>query len=94
MLIPACTPRTREPLFQDTLTVAALNPHRSGMANIRNQNAWVHQPEPERATAKAKDQVRMAVAKAAMDSGVARVRVDLEEYRKRLDERLAEIAGP
>jgi heterodisulfide reductase subunit A len=66
IVIAACTPRTHEPLFQDTLKEAGLNGYLVEMANIRNQNAWVHQREPEKATAKAKDQVRMAVAKAAL----------------------------
>ncbi len=66
IVIAACTPRTHEPLFQDTLREAGLNPYLVEMANIRNQNAWVHQREPEKATSKAKDQLRMAVAKAAL----------------------------
>lgn len=66
IVIAACTPRTHEPLFQDTLKEAGLNGYLVEMANIRNQNAWVHQREPEKATAKAKDQVRMAVAKASL----------------------------
>ena len=66
IVIAACTPRTHEALFQDTLKEAGLNGYLVEMANIRNQNAWVHQREPERATAKAKDQIRMAVAKAGL----------------------------
>ncbi|KJS31188.1 MAG: heterodisulfide reductase [Desulfatitalea sp. BRH_c12] len=66
IVIAACTPRTHEPLFQDTLREAGLNGYLIEMANIRNQNSWVHQREPAAATAKAKDQVRMAVAKAAL----------------------------
>ncbi len=65
IVIAACTPRTHEPLFQDTLREAGVNPYMMEMANIRNQNAWVHQAEPEKATEKAKVQVRMAVAKVA-----------------------------
>jgi len=66
IVIAACTPRTHEALFQDTLKEAGLNGYLVEMANIRNQNAWVHQREPERATAKAKDQIHMAVAKAGL----------------------------
>ena len=77
VVIAACTPRTHEPLFQDTLRESSLNPYLVEMANIRNQNAWVHQREPERATAKAKDQVRMAVAKAALSASIARGRVNV-----------------
>jgi len=63
VVIAACTPRTHEPLFQETLQNTGLNKYMIEMANIRNQNSWVHPNEPEKATAKAKDQVRMAVAK-------------------------------
>ncbi len=63
VVIAACTPRTHEPLFQETLQGTGLNKYMIEMANIRNQNSWVHPNEPEKATAKAKDQVRMAVAK-------------------------------
>ncbi len=70
IVVAACTPRTHEPLFQDTLKEAGLNGHLVEMANIRNQNSWVHQNEPERATEKAKDQVRMAVARAAVAYGL------------------------
>ncbi len=67
IVIAACTPRTHEPLFQDTLREAGLNAYLLEMANIRNQNSWVHQKDPAFATLKAKDQLRMAVAKAAED---------------------------
>ena len=70
IVIAACTPRTHEPLFQDTLKEAGLNGHLIEMANIRNQNAWVHQKLPEMATEKAKDQVRMAVARASIAYGL------------------------
>ena len=45
------------------------------MANIRNQNAWVHQKDPAFATLKAKDQVRMAVAKVSRDYPLASMSV-------------------
>ncbi len=65
LVVAACTPRTHEPLFQATLREAGLNRSLFEMANIRDQCSWVHIHEPERATEKAKDAVRMAVAKAA-----------------------------
>jgi heterodisulfide reductase subunit A len=65
VVIASCTPRTHEPLFQDTLHEAGLNPHLFEMANIRDQNSWVHKNDPEMATKKAIDAVRMAVAKAS-----------------------------
>jgi heterodisulfide reductase subunit A len=66
VVVAACTPRTHEPLFQETLVSAGLNKYLFDMANIRNQDSWVHSGEPEMATEKAKDLVRMAVAKASL----------------------------
>jgi len=66
VVIAACSPRTHEPLFQDTIREAGLNRYLFEMANIRDQNTWVHMDNPQRATDKAKDLVRMAVAKAAI----------------------------
>ncbi|MFC1919308.1 FAD-dependent oxidoreductase [Chloroflexota bacterium] len=66
IVVASCTPRTHEPLFQDTLREAGLNKHLFEMANIRDQCSWVHMREPEKATEKAKDLVRMAVAKARL----------------------------
>ena len=64
VIVASCTPRTHEPLFQNTLKEASLNPFLFEMANIREHCSWVHMKEPELATAKANDLVRMAVAKA------------------------------
>ncbi len=66
VVVASCSPRTHEPLFQETIRDAGLNKYLFEMANIRDQNTWVHMNEPEKATAKAKDLVRMAVAKAAL----------------------------
>ena len=65
VVVASCTPRTHEPLFQNTCREAGLNKYLFDMANIRDQCSWVHRLEPERATEKAKDLVRMSVAKAA-----------------------------
>ena len=66
IVVAACTPKTHEPLFQETLVAAGLNKYLFEMTNIRNQNSWVHKDNPEEATEKAKDLVRMAVAKVAL----------------------------
>ncbi len=66
VVVAACTPKTHEPLFQETLINAGLNKYVFEMANIRNQCSWVHKHSPETATEKAKDLVRMAVAKAGL----------------------------
>jgi heterodisulfide reductase subunit A len=64
VVVAACTPRTHEMLFQDTLREAGLNKCLVEMVNIRDQCSWVHMHEREAATEKAKELVRMAVAKA------------------------------
>jgi len=64
VVVAACTPRTHEPLFQETLKNAGLNPCLFEMANIRDHCSWVHAMLPEKATEKSKDLIRMAVAKA------------------------------
>ena len=66
VVVASCTPRTHEPLFRNTLRAAGLNPYLFELANIREQDAWVHQAEPKAATHKAKDLVRMSVARARL----------------------------
>lgn len=66
IVVAACTPRTHEGLFQETMVSAGLNKYLLEMANIRNQDSWVHASDPQGATEKAKDLVRMAVAKVAL----------------------------
>jgi len=65
VVVSSCTPLTHEPLFQDALREAGLNPHLFEMANIRNQCSWVHADNWDSATEKAKLLTRMAVARAA-----------------------------
>lgn len=64
VVVAACTPRTHEPIFRDTLREAGLNPYLFDMANIREHCSWVHSKEKEDATRKAKDLIRMSVARA------------------------------
>lgn len=66
VVVASCTPRTHEPLFRATCKEADLNPYLFEMANIREHCSWVHPHEPEKATEKTKDIIRMAIAKAAM----------------------------
>lgn len=63
VVVASCTPRTHEPLFRNTCREGGLNPYLFEMANIRDQNTWVHMTQPDKATQKAKDLVRIAVAK-------------------------------
>ena len=64
VIVAACTPRTHEPIFQDTLREAGINKYLFVMANIREHCSWVHSREKDKATQKAKDITRMAVARA------------------------------
>jgi heterodisulfide reductase subunit A len=66
VVVAACSPRTHEPLFQETIREVGLNRYLFEMANIRDQNTWVHQQDKPAATEKAKDLVRMAVARASL----------------------------
>ena len=75
VIVASCTPRTHEPLFQETIREAGLNRYLFQMANIRDQCSWVHMNEPEKATQKAKDLVRMAVNKARRISPIERIKL-------------------
>ncbi len=66
VLVASCSPRTHEPLFRATLQKAGLNPYLFEMANIRDQCSWVHAGDHEAALDKAKDLVRMSVARAVL----------------------------
>jgi heterodisulfide reductase subunit A len=66
VVVAACSPRLHEPTFRRAVKEAGLNPYLFEFANIREHDSWVHQNEPEAATEKAKDLVRMAVAKARL----------------------------
>ena len=64
VVVAACSPKTHEPIFQDTMESCGLNKYLFEMANIRNQDSWVHAGASEQASEKAKDLVRMSVARA------------------------------
>jgi len=65
VVVASCSPKTHEAIFMDTMVAVGLNKYLFEMANIRNQNSWVHANDPEAATKKAKELVRMAVARVA-----------------------------
>ncbi len=65
LVVASCSPKTHEPMFMETLEACGINKYLFEMANIRNQNSWIHSNNPDIATAKAKELVRMAVARAA-----------------------------
>jgi heterodisulfide reductase subunit A-like polyferredoxin len=66
VIVASCSPRTHEPLFQETIREAGLNRYLFEMANIRDQCSWVHMHDKEDATSKARDLVRMAIANARL----------------------------
>jgi heterodisulfide reductase subunit A len=66
IVVAACSPRMHEPTFRRTVADAGLNPYLFEMANIREFASWCHQSTPKEATEKAKEIVKMAVAKAML----------------------------
>lgn len=66
IIVASCTPRTHEPLFQETIREAGLNSHLFEMANIRDQCSWVHMGNQKDATEKSKTLIKMAVSKAQL----------------------------
>jgi len=70
IVIAACSHRTHEPLFQETIREVGLNPYLFEMTNIRDQCSWVHQKEPEKATIKSMDLVEATIAKAVLNEAL------------------------
>ncbi|SPF44242.1 heterodisulfide reductase, subunit L [Candidatus Sulfopaludibacter sp. SbA4] len=79
VIVASCSPRTHEPLFRNTCREGGLNFYLFEMANIRDQCSWVHMHEHEKATQKAKDLVRMAVAKARLLEPLQKRRVPVKK---------------
>ncbi|MEK7722440.1 MAG: FAD-dependent oxidoreductase, partial [Elusimicrobiota bacterium] len=79
VIVAACTPRTHESLFRNTIREAGLNSYLFEMANIRDQCSWVHMHEPGKATKKAKDLVRMALSKARLIEPLYRKNVPISK---------------
>jgi heterodisulfide reductase subunit A2 len=79
VVVASCSPRTHEPLFQETLQACGLNKYLFEMANIRDQDSWVHGDDHEAATTKAKDLVRMAVARAALLKPLAEKKIKINK---------------
>jgi heterodisulfide reductase subunit A len=79
VIVAACTPRTHEPLFRETCAKAGLNPYLFEMTNIREHCSWVHSHEKDKATEKAEELLRMAVAKAQNLRPLSRKTVPIEQ---------------
>ncbi|NPA24530.1 MAG: CoB--CoM heterodisulfide reductase iron-sulfur subunit A family protein, partial [Deltaproteobacteria bacterium] len=86
VVIAACSPRTLEPLFRDTLREAGLNQYYCEMANIREHCSWVHAKQKDEATEKAKDLIRMSVAR-------ARFLEPLQEFDLEVDKAALVVGG-
>ncbi len=78
VIVASCTPRTHAPLFMATCAEAGLNPYLFEFVNIRDQCSWIHMQEKEKATQKAKDLVRMGVAKAVLLQPLERIETPME----------------
>ena len=63
VVVASCSPRLHEPTFRQMLQSAGINPYLLEMANLREQCSWVHMNEPDAATNKAEDLVKMAVSR-------------------------------
>ena len=77
VVVASCTPRTHEPLFRECISEAGLNPYLFDFVNIRDQCTWVHMKDAEGAYEKAKDLVKMGVAKAAKLEPLEMIKVDI-----------------
>ncbi len=77
VIVASCTPRTHEPLFRGACEEAGVNKYLFEMANIRDQCSWAHMHESEKATEKAKDLVRMAVAKSRLLNPLEEPEIDV-----------------
>lgn len=79
VVVASCSPRTHEPIFQETLREAGLNKYLFELVNIRDQGSWVHKNEPAAATEKAKDLVRMAVAKIRLAEALPSIKLPVNQ---------------
>lgn len=77
VVVASCSPRTHEPLFRDVIKDAGVNKYLFEMANIRDQCSWVHGDNPRKATEKAKNLVRMALAKARLLEPLEELRIPI-----------------
>ncbi len=78
VVVASCTPRTHEPLFRSTCEEAGLNKYLFEFVNIREHCSWVHMKDPEGATKKTKELVRMGVARATLLEPQKELKIDVE----------------
>ena len=78
VIVASCTPRTHAPLFQATCESAGLNKYLFTFVNIREHCSWVHMKEKEKATKKARDLIKMGVARARLLEAQQEEKVNVE----------------
>ncbi len=76
VVVASCTPRTHEPLFRETIKDVGLNEYLFQFVNIRDQCTWVHMKYPHEALEKAKEVIRMGVAKVSKLEALENIVVD------------------
>ncbi|MCD4818775.1 MAG: FAD-dependent oxidoreductase [Candidatus Cloacimonetes bacterium] len=79
VVVASCSPSTHEPLFQETLREAGLNPYLFEMANIRNHCSWVHRDDHAKATEKAKTLIKIAVGKSRLQEPLHSISLDVTQ---------------
>jgi heterodisulfide reductase subunit A len=79
VIVAACTPRTHESLFRNTLRESGLNPYLFEFCNIREQCSWVHRRQKKRATEKAKNLIEMAITKSRLVKPLQRQLISLNQ---------------
>jgi heterodisulfide reductase subunit A len=86
VVVAACSPAMHERTFRRTAAAAGMNPYRCEIANIREQCAWVHEHQPDRATRKATETTRACVEKVAWNE-------ELWPFRLPLTKRALVVGG-
>jgi heterodisulfide reductase subunit A len=78
VIVASCTPRTHAPLFQATCESAGLNKYLFTFVNIREHCSWVHMKEKDKASKKARDLIKMGVARARLLEAQQEEKVNVE----------------
>jgi len=79
IVIAACSPRMHEPTFRQVMREAGLNPFLLEIANIREHNSWIHSDDPEAATEKAIDLIRMGIARTRLLEPLTEIEVTIKK---------------
>ncbi len=77
VIVAACSPAMHETTFRKAGESAGLNPYQVEIANIREQNSWVHQAYRQAATDKAIEVIRSIVAKVQYNESLLPIHLPL-----------------